>query len=181
MHRIKAETAVKNAVSAISSRIINSAQLRLNNVKYAVLAASLAAGSLYPMPAGVTLADFETLPITPASLSSLAIAAPGDAKPKAIEIKKVYITAYSSTPEETDDTPFITASGSIVRDGIVASNFLPFGTKIRIPAIFGDKIFTVEDRMHPRMTEVVDIWMPSQKEAQRFGRAYTEIEILKET
>src|SRR3990167_1248447 len=40
----------------------------------------------------------------------------------------VTITAYSSTPEETDSTPFITASGTHVRDGVVAANFLPLGT-----------------------------------------------------
>ena len=50
------------------------------------------------------------------------------------------ITGYSSTPQETEDTPFLTASGKKVRDGIVANNFLPFGTKIKIPKIFGDKI-----------------------------------------
>ena len=36
---------------------------------------------------------------------------------------KIWITAYSSTPEETDSTPFITASGSHVRNGVAAANF----------------------------------------------------------
>src|SRR3989344_299704 len=49
------------------------------------------------------------------------------AKPK---ILKVWLTAYSSTPEQTDETPFITASGSYVRNGVVAANFLPMGAKI---------------------------------------------------
>ena len=40
---------------------------------------------------------------------------------------RVWLTAYSSSVDETDDTPFITASGKHVRDGIVATNFLPFG------------------------------------------------------
>ncbi len=72
------------------------------------------------------------------------------------------ITAYSSSPDETDSTPFITASGMTVRDGIVASNVLPFGTKIKMPALFGEKIFTVEDRMSRRMKNVVDIWITSK-------------------
>src|SRR3989344_3213041 len=59
-------------------------------------------------------------------------------------------TAYSSTPDQTDDTPFITAKGTTVRDGIIAANFLPFGTRIKIPDIYGDKIFVVEDRMNRR-------------------------------
>lgn len=90
----------------------------------------------------------------------------------------VWITAYSSTPDETDDTPFITASGERVRDGIVAANFLPFDTKIRIPKIFADKVFVVKDRMHRRKTNFIDVWMPSKELAQEFGIHYTAIEIL---
>lgn len=90
----------------------------------------------------------------------------------------VWVTAYSSTPEETDDTPFITASGKTVRDGIVATNFLPMGTKVLIPKYFGDKIFTVEDRMHARKKDFVDIWMPTKEQAQNFGIARTDIFVL---
>ncbi len=90
--------------------------------------------------------------------------------------KKVTITAYSSTPDQTDSTPFITASNKHVRDGIVAANFLPFGAKIRIPEIFGDKIFVVEDRM--RSNVKVDIWFPTRQEALNFGARYSQIEIL---
>ena len=92
--------------------------------------------------------------------------------------RSVWITAYSSTPEETDDTPFITASMTQVRDGIVAANFLDFGTEIRIPRLFGDKVFVVEDRMHRRKKNFVDIWMPSKMEALEFGIHHTDIVIL---
>ncbi len=91
---------------------------------------------------------------------------------------EVVITAYSSTPGQTDATPFITASGSYVRSGVVAANFLPFGTKIKLPEIFGDKIFTVEDRMHEDYNDRVDIWFPSKTEAIKFGSKISEIEIL---
>jgi len=91
---------------------------------------------------------------------------------------RVWLTAYSSSVDETDDTPFITASGKHVRDGIVATNFLPFGTKIKIPKVFGDKIFIVEDRMHPRKKGIVDIWMPSKKEALRFGSFKADIVVV---
>jgi 3D (Asp-Asp-Asp) domain-containing protein len=93
---------------------------------------------------------------------------------------KVWVTAYSSTPEETDDTPFITAWNTPVRDGIVATNLLPFGSKIRIPELFGDKIFTVEDRMHRRKTDFVDVWMGSKLEALEFGISRTNIEVIGE-
>ncbi|MFH0806390.1 MAG: hypothetical protein V1885_01550 [Candidatus Brennerbacteria bacterium] len=90
----------------------------------------------------------------------------------------VWVTAYSSTPEETDDSPFVTASNTETRDGIVAANFLPFGTKLQIPEHFGDKVFTVEDRMHRRKTNFVDIWMPTKDDAKQFGISYTQILIL---
>ena len=88
------------------------------------------------------------------------------------------MTAYSSTPDQTDSTPFITANGSHVRDGIVAANFLPFGTKVRIPEVFGDKVFSVEDRMNARYYYKMDVWMPTYEEARDFGLKYVEVEIF---
>ena len=93
--------------------------------------------------------------------------------------QKVTVTAYSSTPDQTDDTPFITASGKVVDDGIVASNFLTFGTKLRFPQLFGNKIFVVEDRMHQRYSSNrVDIWFPDRESAENFGIQATIMEIL---
>ena len=96
-------------------------------------------------------------------------------------IKKIAVkaTAYSSTEDQTDDTPFITASGKNVADGIVANNMLPFGTKIRIPKLYGDKVFTVEDRMNKKKSDYhIDVWMPSRTSAINFGVKTVEIEIL---
>jgi len=90
----------------------------------------------------------------------------------------VIVTAYSSTPDQTDDTPYITASGKSVRNGIVATNLLPMGTKIKIPALYGDRIFVVEDRMHPRKNYMVDIWFPTYWEAKTFGVKQAYIEVL---
>jgi len=53
-------------------------------------------------------------------------------------VMRVTATAYNSVPEQTDDTPFITASGSHVRMGVIAANFLPMGTLVKIPDYFGD-------------------------------------------
>ncbi len=88
------------------------------------------------------------------------------------------VTAYTSDVSETDDTPFITANGTYVRDGIIASNMLPFGTKVKIPALFGDKIFTVTDRMSPKFYRTIDIWMPEKTKALRFGVTYANVVIL---
>jgi 3D (Asp-Asp-Asp) domain-containing protein len=91
---------------------------------------------------------------------------------------KVLATAYSSTPDQTDSTPFITANGKVVHDGLVAANFLPFGTKLRLPEVYGDKVFTVNDRMHPRFSNRLDVWMKSREEARRFGAKTVKVEIL---
>jgi 3D (Asp-Asp-Asp) domain-containing protein len=95
-----------------------------------------------------------------------------------IKILHLKVTAYASVPEETSDHPFITASGEHVADGIVAANFLPFGTQIQIPALFGDKIFTVEDRMNQMFNSRIDIWMPSVDAAVDFGIHNTEVVVL---
>lgn len=87
-------------------------------------------------------------------------------------------SAYSSTIDQTDDSPFITAWGTYVRDGIIAANFLPFGTKIKIPDVYGDKVFVVEDRMNARYWQKIDIWFPDRQSAKEFGIKYLKIQIL---
>jgi len=94
------------------------------------------------------------------------------------KVVKILATAYSSSVDETDDTPFITASGSHVRNGVIAANFLPFGAKVRLPEVFGDKVFTVEDRLNASYNDRIDIWFPSKGEALKFGSQITEMEIL---
>lgn len=97
---------------------------------------------------------------------------------KAIISKMVIVTAYSSTPDQTDSTPFTTASGTNVRDGIIASNFLKFGAKVQFPKLYGDKIFIVEDRMAPKNNHKMDIWFPDRQSAKQFGVKFTEVVIL---
>ncbi len=126
------------------------------------------------MQADVAPTNLRTSDSTPVA----ALLPPARATQETMHMK---VTAYSSSVDETDNTPFITATGMHVRDGIVATNILPFGTKVTIPALFGDKVFTVEDRMAERMKNVIDIWMPSKSAALRFGVAYTNIVVLTPT
>lgn len=101
------------------------------------------------------------------------------AKISGIKMLKVVVTAYSSTPDQTDSTPFITASGAHVASNIVANNLLPFGTKIKIPALYGNEIFTVGDRMNKNKSKYhIDLWMPSRTLALNFGVKTTNIEVL---
>lgn len=101
-------------------------------------------------------------------------------KTRTISVREYVVTAtaYSSTVDQTDDTPFITASGTYVRDGIAAANFLPFGTIFKIPDLYGDKIFIVEDRMNKRYWHRVDIWFPERQMAKEFGVKQIRIEIV---
>ena len=90
----------------------------------------------------------------------------------------VMASAYSSTPDQTDSTPFTTAWGTQVRDGIIAANFLPFGTLVKMPELYGDKIFVVEDRMNRRYTYKIDVWFPERAQAMEFGNKKVKIEIV---
>ncbi len=91
---------------------------------------------------------------------------------------EMILTAYSSSPDETDETPHVTAYGTETRDGVLANNCLPFGTKVQIPELFGDKVFTVEDRKNSRYScNWVDVWYPSKAEAKKFGIT-REVEVL---
>jgi 3D (Asp-Asp-Asp) domain-containing protein len=92
---------------------------------------------------------------------------------------RVTATAYNSVPEQTDDTPFITASGTHVRPGVIAANFLPMGTMVKIPDYFGDQIFIVEDRMNPRYDKRIDIWMEHIHDARQFGVRTIAVEVYK--
>ncbi len=110
---------------------------------------------------------------SPGNLAKLSIQ-----KNTKIQLITVPATAYSSTIDQTDDDPFTTAWGTNVRDGIVAANFLPFGTKIKIPEIYGDKIFVIEDRMNRRYSNRIDIWFPNRESALEFGLQTVKIQVL---
>lgn len=99
---------------------------------------------------------------------------------KPLKTMKIIVTAYSSTAAETDDTPFITASNTLVRDGIIASNLLPFGTKVRFPELNPKKIYVVEDRMAIKNSHKVDIWFSSAESALNFGVKVLTMEVLPE-
>lgn len=98
----------------------------------------------------------------------------------------VLATAYSSDPNQTDDTPCITANGHDLCEyydtygmgNTVAANFMPFETTVTIPDYFGDKEFKVRDRMNARYGYGrIDIWMPSYEQAKAFGVRYIKMNV----
>ncbi|MFA6393578.1 MAG: hypothetical protein WCW25_01780 [Patescibacteria group bacterium] len=100
-----------------------------------------------------------------------------------IKVKVVQITAYNSEVGQCDGDPCTTANGfNVCKHGIedtIAANALPFGTRVRIPDLFGDRIFIVRDRMNSRYHDRVDVWMLNHKDAVKFGLKTAKIEILK--
>jgi len=114
--------------------------------------------------------------------SKIKVKAPIIKQRRAEAVKIREITAYNSEASQCDATPCITANGfNLCKHGVedtVAANFLPFGSKIKIPDLYGDKIFIVRDRMHPRYQNRVDIWMASRHDALDFGRRVAKIIIV---
>jgi 3D (Asp-Asp-Asp) domain-containing protein len=89
----------------------------------------------------------------------------------------VTITGYSSSVEETDDSPEITATNTAVREGVIALSqdllreFTPgapfsFHDRVEIPGLGR---FFIEDTMHPRWMRRADLWFPSREEALQWG------------
>lgn len=78
----------------------------------------------------------------------------------------------------------ITASGKVAKHGMVACNWLPFGTKLRIKGMAG--IYVVEDRgaksLFGSKTNPIrhlDIYMDCHAKALKFGVKHLEVEVIK--
>lgn len=90
-------------------------------------------------------------------------------------------TAYDSCKVCCGKTDGITASGKKAHKGTVACNWLPFGTKLLV----NGQIYTVEDRgakslfgdKHNHIRHI-DLWMPTHKEARRYGVHTVKVTIL---
>lgn len=139
----------------------------------------------YPVPVLASQADeivdavaMESVDIEQPVLNSL----PQSSDLKVVKTDFVTVTAYTSEIGQTDGNPCRTANGyDLCKYNIedtVAANFLPFGTKIKLPDVFGDKVFVVRDRMNSRYNEYVDVWFKDKQEAKRFGIKVLKIEIL---
>ena len=90
----------------------------------------------------------------------------------------VSVSGYTSRSCETDDTPFITASNTPTRPGVIAlSRDLVRRYTPGAPFEFGDVVhlngigdFVVEDVMAVRWGRHADIWFESLHDARQFGR-----------
>ncbi len=91
-------------------------------------------------------------------------------------IVRAEVSAYSSSVNETDEDPFITASGTRVNhDTLACPGRLEFGTMVEIEG----KMYVCEDRMNRRYRdrENYDIWVVSKEVAYQFGRKNLDIRV----
>ncbi len=86
---------------------------------------------------------------------------------------RISLTAYTSSIEECQGDPCITANGFNLcrqdQEDTIATNRLPLGTKVKIPELYEDKVFVVRDRMNKRYYNRADIWMQEKEKAIQFG------------
>lgn len=98
-----------------------------------------------------------------------------------LEIIDVDVTAYSPSPNITDDDPFTMASGRRARPTELEQlRFVAVSRDLmeEYGLEYGDTIwigFTVEDTMHPRIKDTVDLFMRNLDLARRFGRQKRQI------
>ena len=161
---------------------LNKQKIIIKTVEFSLSLAVLAFLLVHIFGIGVSEAKVSQNDIKLASNANLdSVEEQVTAKPvvKPNKVVKAVITAYTSTIDQTDSDPFVAASGKRVYDGMIAANWLPFGTKVKIPSLYGDKEFTVDDRMNARYGYGrMDMWLDTSKaEARKFGVKRVEVEV----
>ena len=75
----------------------------------------------------------------------------------------------------------ITASGKRATVGMVACNWLPFGTRVKV----NGKVYTVQDRGAKSLfgdskhhIKHLDLYFDTHKQARAWGKQYAEVEVL---
>ncbi|HEX8422566.1 MAG TPA: 3D domain-containing protein, partial [Pyrinomonadaceae bacterium] len=117
--------------------------------------------------------DEEEEPVTAvaAALAASSAAKPATASVASEPPQKFTATAYA--------LPGRTASGHAVRRGLIAADrSLPLGTLVRLDAGRYSGEYVVADRGSRVRGRVIDIWVPSNGEAIRFGRRPVKLTVL---
>jgi 3D (Asp-Asp-Asp) domain-containing protein len=127
--------------------------------------------------AGVSRDEVEPVNSAAAATAATSAAVPSaPAKPAAgsvaLETSQRFIaTAYA--------LPGRTASGQTVRRGLIATDkSLPLGTRVRLDAGRYSGEYVVADRGGRVRGRIIDIWVPSNGEAIRFGRRPVKLTVL---
>jgi 3D (Asp-Asp-Asp) domain-containing protein len=121
--------------------------------------------------------------------------------PRATPTLVVRATAYNSLESQTNSQPFITATGARTRWGIIAvsrdllQGDLPYGSLVRLrdqgsyhtgrgagryqSLLDGTDLFIVEDTMHPRKRNQIDIWFQDYASAVNWGVRKMTVEVVR--
>lgn len=113
----------------------------------------------------------------------------------------VRATGYNSLAAQTDSTPNITATGTRTRFGVLAvsrdllGGALPYGSLVRLTdlggwydgrgagryqsVLDGQGLFVVEDTMHARKTQQVDVWFGDYASAVNWGVRQVAVEVVR--
>lgn len=113
----------------------------------------------------------------------------------------VRATGYNSMASQTDHTPHITATGERTRFGVIAvsrdllGGSLPYGSLVRLTdlgnyytgrgygrfqsLLDGQGLFIVEDTMHQRKRDQVDIWFGDYASAVNWGVRKVRVELVR--
>lgn len=125
-------------------------------------------------------APLQPAPITVPAAVDILPAAPPAPKP-AVEIDESALSAVTHAYVATAySLPGRTASGGSVRQGIIAADprVLPFGTRVRLDAGPYSGEYVVADSGSHVKGRKIDVWVPSNREACRFGRRNIKLTVL---
>ena len=97
------------------------------------------------------------------------------------ETRMLTVSAYNAHVDQCDDTPFITATGTRVRPGIVAvsPDMLEKGWTYGSLVAINDHVYRIEDVMNSRYTDTMDIFMWSEEDAKAWGRRQIQVSLLR--
>ena len=112
----------------------------------------------------------------------------------------VRATGYNSLENQTDSTPPIAATGTQTRFGIIAvsrdllADDIPYGSLVqlrdlgsfqsgrgagRFQSLLEGRLFVVEDTMHARKRNQIDVWFPGYQDALSWGVRQVEVEVVR--
>lgn len=94
------------------------------------------------------------------------------------KVEDVRVTYFTACKEECGNDRGQTASGVMVHDGVIACNFLPKNTKVRIPSLYGRKVFTVYDKLAEGLINNIDIYVKHKKLIPKEGHFEVYIEVI---
>lgn len=156
-------------------------------------------GSIDPAQAAIEVAvePFAVILDEPAEATPTALAFGPTANPT-FELRA---TGYNSLVDQTDSTPFITATGARTRFGIVAVSRdllgvdLPYGSLVRLTdlgsyysgrgagafqtMLDAQGLFIVEDTMHARKAQQLDVWFADYATAVNWGVRRVGVELVR--